>query len=307
MRKKIWKKLAAAVLATSLVFSLTACGSEKKDKDASAAEVKTEAGEKSEEKTEGGKEVKKITFAYRNTGNWPVTGDDENGNPTGYDIDVLREVDALLEEYEFEYVGTSYDDAYVGLEAGNYDAALTNAFWTEARAEKYLIPEQNLGASVLILVKTKDHPEIKDLHDLSEAGLKLAPLLAGNGMYYVVKQYNDANPDAKVNIDPTDDSTYVAGSVEELVAGRYDAVIETKPSFESKVIAEDGDLHGLLNDISYSEFTLANTYPMFSKSVGEDFLNEFNTALKTVVDNGKASEISQKFFGYDLWNYDFSK
>ena len=62
-----------------------------------------------------------------------------------------------LADHDFEYVGTSYDDAYIGLEAGNYDAALTNAFWTEERAEKYLIPEEQLGASVLVLAVRKEN------------------------------------------------------------------------------------------------------------------------------------------------------
>ncbi len=310
MKNRLAKKVVTAATLLGVIAGMTGCGQAETvnaapaagGETATAGQAQTGGDPQTAQPAEG---VTKIVYAYRNTGNWPVSGDDANGNPDGYDIRVLKEVDALLENYEFEYVGTSYDDAYIGVEAGTYQAALTNAFWTEARAEKYLIPEQNLGASVLILVKTAEHPEIKNLHDLSESGLQLAPLLAGNGMYYVVKQYNDENPDAQVTITPTDDSTFVAGSVEELVAGRYDAVIETKPAFESKVISEDGELHSLIDQISYSEFTLAKTYPMFSKSVGEDFLREFNAALTEVVNSGKASEISQEYFGYDLWNYDF--
>jgi len=284
------RKFISLTLVVSSVLALTACTSTSKteSKDASA-----DSG------------VKKLVFAYRNTGNWPGTGEDESGKPSGYDIEVLREVDALLPDYEFEFVGTSYDDAYVGLEAGNYDAALTNAFWTEARAEKYLISEQNLGASVLTLVVRPENADIKNLTDLSKSGLKLAPLLAGNGMYYVVDTYNKENPDAQVEITTTDDSTYVAGSVEETVAGKYDASIQVKASFDANVVAEDGDLHDYLDKISYSEFTLAKTYPMFSKSLGEDFLKAYNDALVQVVESGKASELSQQFYGYDIFNYDF--
>ncbi len=288
MKKNLLKKTVAITLALSTLFAMTACGAQ---------------GEKAEAAGESG--AKKVTFAYRNTGAWPVYGEDDNGNPTGYDIEVLREVDKLLPDYEFEFVGTSYDDAYIGMEAGNYDAALTNAFWTEERAEKYLISEQNLGASVLVLVKTADNAAVKNLKDLHDTGLELAPLLAGNGMYYVVKQYNEDNPDAQVEIKTTDDSTYVAGSVEEVVAGKYDAAIFTKPQFESSVVSEEGDLHEYLDKISYSEFTLAETYPMFSKNLGEDFLKAYNDALVEVVKSGKASEISNQFFDYDIFNYQY--
>lgn len=301
MKKNLFKKLIAGIILTGLVATATACGS---SKTTNTTENKTATDETTADTSAG--EVKKIIFAYRNTGNWPVTGDDEKGNPTGYDIEVLREVDKLLEDYEFEFVGTSYDDAYIGLEAGNYDAALTNAFWTEARAEKYLISEQNLGASVLILVKTAENANIKNLEDLSKAGLELAPILAGNGMYYVVQQYNQEHPDDQVTITPTDDSTYVAGSVEEVVAGKYDAAIYTKPAFETNVVGEDGDLHSYVDKISYSEFSLAKTYPMFSKSVGEEFLALYNDALVQVIESGKASEISLEFYGYDIFNYEFN-
>lgn len=279
------KKITLGVLALSLLAT-TGCGNSK-----------------TEESAEGG--VKKITFAYRNTGNWPMTGDDEAGNPTGYDIDVLKLVDEQLADYEFEYVGTSYDDAYVGLESGTYDAALTNAFWTQERAEKYLIPEEALGASVLVLAVRKEDAAVKDFETLHDSGIKLAPILAGNGMFYVVKNYNEENPDKAIDITTTDDSTFVAGSIEELVAGKYDAVLWTKPQFDSTVVAEDGENHSLLDDISYSEFTTVNTYPMFSKNVGEDFVKAFSQALKNVKDSGKPSEISQSYFDYDIWNYDF--
>lgn len=287
MRKRnLLNKIVVGALALSLLGT-TACGKNK-----------------TEDSTEEG--VKKITFAYRNTNNWPMTGDDESGKPSGYDIDVLRLVDEELADYEFEYVGTSYDDAYIGIESGNYDAALTNAFWTEERAEKYLIPEEALGASVLVLAVRSEHEAVKNFETLYDSGIKLAPILAGNGMFYVVKNYNEENPNKAIDITTTDDSTFVAGSVEELVAGKYDAVLWTKPQFDSTVIAEDGENHSLLDSISYSEFTTVNTYPMFSKNVGEDFVKVFSEALKKVKDSGKASELSQTYFEYDIWNYNFN-
>lgn len=284
-RINISKIIIAGALLLSLLMT-TACGKNKTE--------------------DSGKEVvKKVTFAYRNTGNWPMTGDDKAGNPTGYDIDVLRLVDKELEGYEFDFVGTSYDDAYIGIESGNYDAALTNAFWTEERAEKYLIPEEALGASVLVLAVRSEDAAIKDFESLHDSGKQLAPILAGNGMFYVVKNFNQEKPDKAINITTTDDSTYVAGSVEELVAGKYDAILWTKPQFDATVVAKDGENHSLLKSISYSEFTTVNTYPMFSKNVGEDFIKEFSKALKKVKDSGKASEISQSYFNYDIWNYNF--
>jgi ABC-type amino acid transport substrate-binding protein len=157
----------------------------------------------------------------------------------------------------------------------------------------------------LVLAVRSENSDVKDFETLYDSGIKLAPILAGNGMFYVVRNYNEENPDKAIDITTTDDSTFVAGSIEELVAGKYDAILWTKPQFDSTVVAEDGENHSLLDKVSYSEFTTVNTYPMFSKSVGEDFVKEFSDALKEVKDSGKASEISNTYFGYDIWNYDF--
>lgn len=294
MKKNDLKKILAVLLALALLFSFTACGGDTENGGATGEDEGEDAG------------VTKVIFAYRNTANWPSTGDLEDGTPSGYDIELLRKIDEKLEDYSFEFVGTSYDDAYIGLEAGNYDAALTNAFWTEERAEKYLISEEAQGASVLTLGVRNENADVASLQDVSDAGLTLAPLLAGNGMYYVVKEYNEENPDQQVEITTTDDSTYVAGSVEELAAGKYDAVIYVKATWDATVVAEDGDNHVFADQVTGHEFTLALTYPMFSKSVGEDFLAAYTEALQALKEDGTASALSQEFFGYDIWNYDFA-
>ncbi|MFV0414331.1 MAG: transporter substrate-binding domain-containing protein [Oscillospiraceae bacterium] len=298
MKKKLSAKLFTPLLSAGLALVLTACGS-------AAAASSAAAQSTGQPESAGEAAVTTITFGYRNTGAWPVYGQDDNGEPTGYDIEVLRLVDEALPGYEFEYVGTSYEDVYVGIEAGNFDGALTNAFWTEERAKKYLIPEENIGASVLILGVRNENADIKNLADLSASGLKLAPILAGNGMYYVVKSYNESNPNQQVEITTTDNATFVAGSVEELAAGRYDAIIDTKPQWEANFTAEDGVNHTFFDQVSYSEFDLALTYPLFNQSVGEDFVKEFSDALKSVKDSGKASELSIEFLGYDIFNYEF--
>jgi L-cystine transport system substrate-binding protein len=303
MKKKLFSKCIIVLLVFALSAVMSACGGSGGSSGDSSAET-GQSNESDAARDSGEGEVTQITFGFRNTGAWPVYGE-EDGRPTGYDIEVLRLVDEALPDYEFEYVGTSYEDVYVGLEAGNFDAALTNAFWTQERADKYLIPEENIGASVLILAVRQENADVKNLEDVSESGLKLAPILAGNGMYYVVKRYNEAHPDRQVEITTTDNATFVAGSVEELVAGRYDAIIDTKPQWDTNFVAEDGVNHGFSDRVSYNEFELALTYPLFDKRVGEDFVLKFSEALKSVKDSGRASEISEEFLGYDIFNYTF--
>lgn len=54
----------------------------------------------------------------------PISYIDDNGNPTGYDVEVMKLVDELLPDYQFEYVGTTSDDLLIGVEQGKYQVGV---------------------------------------------------------------------------------------------------------------------------------------------------------------------------------------
>lgn len=91
----------------------------------------------------------------------PMTYLDENGNATGYDVEVMKLVDEALPEYEFDYVGTTSDDLLIGVEQGKYHAGVKNAFWTEERTQKYIFPQEFLGLSSAGLVLKKKMNTLK--------------------------------------------------------------------------------------------------------------------------------------------------
>lgn len=244
-----------------------------------------------------------ITIAYKNTG-FPHSYDDEQGNAAGYDIDMMKAIDDIMKDYSFKFESTTYDDVYMGLESGYYDGGLTCAFWTEERAEKYQIPEEPLGACVLTLCLRKENEGITNLEELSASGLQLAPIVAGNGIYYVVQQYNDEHPDAQVELRATEDSSgMVAGNFEELAAGKYDAIICPRSKYEMVLLAEDGESHDLVDQIVGYDFGLAYTYPMFRKDLDPAFVEAWSVACKEVKDSGLSSEFSVANYNYDIWTY----
>lgn len=110
--------------------------------------------------TSNGEAVKKVKVAYDQSGK-PMTYIDENGNPTGYDVEVMKLVDEILEDYEFEFVGTSNDDLLIGVEQGKYQVGVKNAFWTEERTAKFIFPQEFLGLSSAGLVVKKKMPILK--------------------------------------------------------------------------------------------------------------------------------------------------
>lgn len=136
--KKFFKLGAIGLLAASLL----ACGGN---------ETSTTENENSQDSSD----VKKIKVAYAIS--WkPITYQDENGEPAGYELDMLRLVDEKLEDYEFEYIGTTDDDLLIGVEQGKYDLGVKNIFYTDERAEKYVFPKEFTGLSdVGLLLKKK--------------------------------------------------------------------------------------------------------------------------------------------------------
>lgn len=69
----------------------------------------------------------------------PYSYADKNGNPTGFDLDVLKAIDKKLDGYKFEYSVVDYQTALVGTKQGKYDGLIGAFFETPARAKQYLL------------------------------------------------------------------------------------------------------------------------------------------------------------------------
>src|SRR5690606_31523496 len=100
-------------------------------------------------------EVQKVKVAFAQAAK-PITYVDENGEPAGYDVDAMKLVDEYLEDYEFEFVPTTDEDLFIGVEQGKYDVGVKNAFFTEERTESFLYPQEFLGLSSAGLVLKAD-------------------------------------------------------------------------------------------------------------------------------------------------------
>ena len=82
---------------------------------------------------------------------------EENGNLTGFDIEVLKAVDKKLSDYEIQFQRTAWESIFPGLDSGHYQAAANNLSYTKEREEKHLysLPISN---NPLVLVSNKKNP-----------------------------------------------------------------------------------------------------------------------------------------------------
>ncbi|MFJ7827366.1 transporter substrate-binding domain-containing protein [Psychrobacillus sp. NPDC096623] len=274
---KKYFKLAAVGLASITI--LAACGS---------GETSTSS--------EGG-DVRKVKVAY-DMASKPISWLDDKGNATGYDVEVMKLVDELLPEYEFEYVGTTSDDLLIGVEQGKFQVGVKNAFWTEERTEKFIYPKEFLGLSSAGLVLKKENEHIKSLEDFASAGFSLAPIAANNAQYTVIDEYNKANPDNPVKLDAGD--AFTVDVVQWVNEGRVDGGVIIEGPFQKQVLDEAGPYYNLKDEVVYNEFAVIKTWPLFNKKE-QEFADAFDKAIKQLQEDKKTNELSNEFYGRDLF------
>lgn len=242
--------------------------------------------------------VRVVKVAYDQAGK-PMTYLDENGNATGYDVEVMKLVDELLEDYKFEYVGTTSDDLLIGVEQGKYHVGVKNAFWTEERTQKYIFPQEFLGLSSAGLVLKKENAHIKDLNDFAKANLSLAPIAANNAQYTVIAEHNEAHPNNQVKL--------VAGEefgvevVQWVIEERVDGGVSIEGSFNGKVTDPNGPFHHLKDEVVYNEFAVIKTWPLFNKKE-QEFADAYDKAIQQLKETDALRKLSEEFYGKDLFD-----
>lgn len=276
------KILKLAVISFASISILAACGGDKENSGAASAD---------------GVQVKKVKVAYDQAGK-PMSYIDDKGNPTGYDVEVMKLIDEALEEYEFEYIGTSNDDLLLGVEQGKYQVGVKNAFWTEERTAKYIFPQEFLGLSSAGLVLKKENEHIKNLSDFAAAGMTLAPIAANNAQYTVIAEYNEANPDNPVKLKAGEE--FSVDVVQWVNEGRVDGGVQIEGSFTGKVLTEGGPYYHLKDQVVYNEFAVIKTWPLFNKKE-QEFADAYDKAIAEIKKTDALNKLSVEFYGKDLF------
>ncbi len=303
MKKWMMRGIAAVMTST---FVLTGCGSTAAE-STTAADTKEASAENTatvEQSSEATEEVRKVIVGYYQNGGPANCQKGEDGQPTGYYIDALKAVDEVLPQYEFEFEGTDEQDLWTGIAEGKYQLGAANCFYTEERANKYLIPEENIGACIAGIIVRKEDENIKSLEDAADAGFTLAPITAGDGWQFVVQNYNDAHPDKQINIELTDSKTASNDGYGYVAEGRYDCHGTIKTKFENAVVAEGGDLHDLYYDKIVFQPCLAVRVVTLINKDEQELCDAVNGAIKQLKEDGTLSELSKQYYGEDVFEYD---
>lgn len=288
-----YKKLTSVILAAFLALGATACsGGSSSSSSASASSSSTSA---SADASSNG-DVKKVLIGIRQD-LYPTSYINEQGEPSGYDIDVIKKIDELLPEYEFEYEAVSQEALLTGLDTGKYKAAVAGFYSNDDRRAKYLFPEECIGGNIIgLAVRKSDESDIKTLEDVAKNNKSVVPIAPTSGMYGIVIQYNAEHPDNQVNLVDAE-WTNAADEYKWVAEGRYDVAVASK-----NVVDDTLTKIGLENDIQFNSFMAIKTWSLFNPEETE-LAAAYDKALKELKDDGFISEKSEEYFGEDILPY----
>lgn len=270
--KKYWKR--AALLGT-LVLALgvvAGCGGDDSADNATASNP----------------DAKVVNVATRGTSK-PFSYTNDDGTLTGYDVEILKEVERRDPSLKFNFKPMSVDAAFVAMDAGQVDMIANQMRNNPQRAAKYIITKEINNYTDRRLVVKKGRTDIHSLKDLEG---KNVVATTNSEFADLLKQYNEtaATP---INIIYTDKA-----SVETLnlvatgcadAAGEYDYIITTAQKERNLPVEAVGDT-----------LTSVPTYFVVRKDPEmQKVADKIDAQVKAMREDGTLKKLSEQYLGGD--------
>lgn len=286
-RKSIIATLAASLLTLALLGGCNTAA-----QSASSASDTSDAGTSGASSAAGESvAVRKITIAA-SPGYKPITYTDEDGKLHGYDIAVFEKIDELLPEYEFVFESVDKETLNIGVETGKYQVGINGLFWSAERAEKYIIPENQLGATRVGFIVREDETRVSTWDDL--VNVKVAPTGGSGGIYAQLMQYNEQHPDAPIvfEVVTTASNAIIFGSIRD---NTYDATPGLIDTFNQ--ITDEDLISGLKITDTASKVP---TFAIVNKAEVE-LAEKINETLGALRADGTLSKLAIEHYGADVF------
>lgn len=205
--------------------------------------------------------------------------------PDGFVVDTWNEI-AERSGYTVEYVYFDSMDAHYGaIDAGKIEVLGIQVAITDGIKDKYNFTDR-YAYNVIRMVSLKDKP-YESLGDLAGEKICIAP----GKLSEFFEAYNDKNPDKVIELTTTEGNIY-----EELLLGRFEAFPMTIMSFEKMQREGSADDYKIFGEAVITE---ENVFPV-SREIPEDVLNGINTAINSMLKDGKLAQISEKWYHRDV-------
>ena len=245
-------------------------------------------GSSSSSSTASNSNVKKIIVGTGN-GYKPYCYLDEKNNPAGFDVEILKEVDKRLPQYEFEYQTSEFKNVLISLDAKKIDIAAHEYEKNPEREAKYLYGKEGYVDYSLKIAVKKGRTDIKSIDDLKGKNITVSQ---GGNSAYIMEQYNKNNGNAVELVYSSGDN---AVQYNDVATGRIDAILLTKSDLNLRNKAYGDELEFAKDsktvNVSYAYF-------IFDKS-NTKLQEDVDGALKSMKEDGTISKLSKEILGDD--------
>lgn len=272
---KNFKRILSAALIAALALGLAACGAPKEEAT-------------SDSSGDSSNEAEVINVGTMGTYN-PFSYTDESGNLTGYDLEVLREIEKIDSSLKFNFIAGPWDSLFVGLDADKFQMLANQITSNPDREANYYLTENQYFTCVSQIIVKKGRTDIQSLEDLRG---KTIGLTVGDSFTRLVEDWNAANGNILTIKYYEQDIVTI---LEDIQSGRIDATVN------DPIMAKDkAEVQGLEIDVVGERIAADPTYFIFKKDEkGAELRNRVDAALAKLIENGRLSELSGEWFGED--------
>lgn len=275
--EKISRRGFLSAVAGAAALGLTGCGgNDGGDAPAGSADSADAGGDLLSQIRDRGEMV------FATEGTWsPWTFHNEDGDLTGYDIEVARAIAAEL-GVEASFAEGEWDGLLAGLDSGRYDTMANGVSVTPEREEKYAFTEPYAYNRIVVI--TTGGSDIASMEDLD--GRTTANTLGSS--YATLAESHGATNTGVDDFNQT---------IQLLQQGRIDATLNDEVVFYDYMAQHpDADLKIAAENDEPTHVA----FPLRREEATESLLEAVNAAIGTLRGDGTLAELSNEFFGIDI-------
>lgn len=211
---------------------------------------------------------------------------DDKGNLTGYDVELVKEIDKRLPEYEFELKTMEFKNLLLSLETNKIDFIAHQMEVNEERKQKFLFNDEAYNIFPNKIIVHKDNNTVKSIDDLK--GKKLLVTATSNAAVLAEKYNKEHN--TGINIVYTGAGEDAKSLIKQ---GRADASISTQFAIDFVNKSVDAQLKTVGEPLSNSK-----VYFILRKDQ-EELKKKIDEAVKSIKADGTLGKLSTQWLGAD--------
>lgn len=209
----------------------------------------------------------------------PFEFEDEDGEFTGFDMELLREIATRLDR-EFDVTVQPFDGILLKPQAGDCDIVASAVTITEERAEQVLFSDPYFDADQSLLVLAENEEEFATLEDL--AGETIGVQTDTTGAIYA----EDNLPEGAETSEFDDAAAMFLG----LESGDVAALLQDFPVNAYRALQDD-------SMVVTETFQTDEEYGFAVADDNQDLIDDVNEQLEAIRDDGTYDELYEEWFG----------